>query len=109
MRRAIAVTAVIAVVTGCASFMKWNAGKSTTTSDCSGVDEISCNATKTSSSFCCDGNAGWVCNPFGTPADSKTPGRCEYNGSDGTDPVTWCGGPLGCEGVKRPSDAGAER
>ena len=100
---------VLLLCVGCASFMRWNAGKSTMTADCTGVDEITCNTTKTSSSFCCDGHAGWSCNPFGTPVDSKTPGRCEYTGDDAVDTPTWCGGPLGCEGVKRPRDAGAEQ
>jgi hypothetical protein len=97
----------IILVSGCASFMKWNEGKNTMTSDCSGVDEISCNPLKTSSSFCCDGHQGWHCNPWATPKGEKLKGQCEYSGDDRTDPVPFCGGPLGCEGMKF-MDAGRE-
>lgn len=50
-------------------------------------------------SQCCDNKLGYTCHV----------GGCEYDGSDAVDTPTWCGGPLGCEGVKRPHDAGAER
>jgi hypothetical protein len=87
---------------GCAIFAP---AKSAMTPDCSGLGEQKCNRLKTSSSFCCDQSHGWECNFGGKAADSPYPGQCEYDGSDSQQPTTWCGGPLGCEGARRP-DAG---
>jgi hypothetical protein len=99
------------ILTGCAAFMKWNQGNYHMTADCSGLDEITCNPVKTSSSFCCDGHLGWSCNPFGKPAagdpGAASYGRCEYSGDDRTDPEPFCG-PLGCSAGAKRLDAGAE-
>jgi hypothetical protein len=89
----------LALTVSCAAFMAWNAGKSTMTVDCTGLDEVKCNPLKTSSSFCCDQHLGWSCNPAGKAADSPYPGQCEYTGDDRTDSPVWCGGPLGCVGA----------
>lgn len=96
------VTISLLSLAGCALFLP---AKSTMTAMCDGLDEQKCNPLKTSSSFCCDQAHGWNCNPAGKAKDSPYPGQCEYDGSDGQEPTTWCGGPLGCEGAKRP-DAG---
>lgn len=110
-------TLALAGIAGCASFMAWNAGKPHVfTPMCDGLDEEKCNPLRTSSSWCCDQHLNWNCNPFGTPADSTQPGRCEYSGPSQenqgdttTNAPGSCGVPLGCEGARRPTDAGGDR
>jgi hypothetical protein len=87
--------AVALSVMGCAAFMKWNGGAPRVPPPgCVGdLDWEQCG------SQCCDNKLGYTCHVDG----------CEYDGADSHEPApTWCGGPLGCEGARRP-DAGGDR